>query len=734
MYAYENIDTNKVTPLFGDRSIPPQNIEAEEAILGGILMEGATALYRVKDVLDPRAFFDQTHREIYKCCLALDRENSPIDLMHVIESLKKKRGLFERIGGTGKLAMLVDQTVSAVNVDRYAQIVQEKFIRREAIAKANQVIDAAFNSSLPLVDLANRIKESFVPVTSSPLVTGKEQSLSLSRCDRLLAKINHIQLNIDSPTHKEFSLIQLAKQSGLNVQQLQTLFYKSLIEDEWEPTLTLGQLHDKYGDQVREWLLHGFIPKGATTLLHALGGQGKTRLIYDFIYHLALGEAWQGFPVTKKAKILIIQTDEQPVDMLAALEIRGIRPDDDRFDIHYKTRWSTEHIPQLYREVEQERYDLIMIDSLASISRFSTISENDAEFAKPILLLNKIAADFNAAIMLIHHSSKAGDARGTSAVYNAVSQVFQLKKPENDLNPASCDRLLLLQKSRARRPARYQLTYEPDNGSWKFDGEDTITPDVNSPTKEQIIEFLGDHLGIKFSNQDLAMLMNLSVNTVRRSLTELGADGIISWQKEGRSKIYWLDQFDVNVTKSQCDQPSDQGDQLSDQLGDQFAKPVSAWDRPPTDQLISKKREFSEKNISKNAKNADQLISSPVSQTEQAIPTDHPTDQFADQFDQVDQFADQFTGRSPEPVPPENNGQSSPPKIKKGDRVVIRDGCEINSDHEHPLVAGTVLEVIRIGKKGIFKNQLQVEKLGDKRYAPWVAIADVETMNICKEV
>lgn len=302
----------------------------------------------------------------------------------------------------------MDRTVSDVNLDHYADLVQQAFLRRQAIAIAEEVISHAYSRDTPVSDLANVIRDRFTEITASPLMTGEAKSIKLHQCDRLLEKLNHIQLDIDSPTYKEFMLQELARETGRSPAQLQSLFYKSLIEDEWEPTLSLSQLRDKYGDQVREWLLHGFIPKGATTLLHALGGQGKTRLLYDFIYHLALGESWQGFPVTKKAKILIIQTDEQPVDMLAALEVRGIRPDDPRFDIHYKTRWSTEHIPQLYREVQNERYDLILIDSLASVSRFSTVSENDAEFAKPILLLNKIAADFNTAIMLVHHSSKSG--------------------------------------------------------------------------------------------------------------------------------------------------------------------------------------------------------------------------------------------------------------------------------------------------------------------------------------
>lgn len=705
---YSNSLATKVTPIFADRSLPPQNLEAEELILGGILMGGSQALARVKHVLEPAAFYVSAHRQIYQEFLRLDRKNLPIDLLTVATSLSEKKKLFETIGGTAKLSLLVDRTVSDANLDHYAELVQNKYLRRQAIAIAEEVISQAYNRDTEVSDLAEVIREKFTEITASPLVTGEAKSIKLHQCDRLIEKLNHIQLDIDSPTYKEFMLQELARETGRSPAQLQSLFYKSLIEDEWEPTLSLSQLRDKYGDQVREWLLHGFIPKGATTLLHALGGQGKTRLLYDFIYHLALGESWQGFPVTKKAKILIIQTDEQPVDMLAALEVRGIRPDDPRFDIHYKTRWSTEHIPQLYREVQAERYDLILIDSLASVSRFSTVSENDAEFAKPILLLNKIAADFNTAIMLVHHSSKSGDARGTTAVYNAVSQVFQLTKDPQDLNPSSCERILMLQKSRARRPAKYALAFNPEDGSWAFEGEVTHTPDPDSSLKEQVTEFLSQHRGVKFGGQDLAEALNFNVNSVRKVLGQLAADGIISWKKQGRSKIYWIEAFEGMVKGRLTDPPLDQVGSDADQFVDQFANPDGVSDTAPTDPLIQKNEKFLRK---KSGEKMDQWISSSETQSGHKIQTDPPSGSVGISSDQVDQLD----------------------QIEKGDRVTIAEGCEVCPTVGVLWEAGTILEVLAIGKRGLYLNQLQVKRLGDNSHAAWIPMANIEVNHVSKQ-
>lgn len=104
----------------GDR-LPPQNIEAEEAILGGILLD-PEAISRVSDRLLADAFYISAHKDIYQAALQLHRLGKPTDLLSIMAWLSDHE-LLARIGGKSKLAQLVDRTVSAVNIDALAALV-----------------------------------------------------------------------------------------------------------------------------------------------------------------------------------------------------------------------------------------------------------------------------------------------------------------------------------------------------------------------------------------------------------------------------------------------------------------------------------------------------------------------------------------------------------------------------------------------------------------------------------
>lgn len=84
---------------YSDR-LPPQNIDAEEAILGGILLD-PEAIGRVMEILRPDAFYISTHQEIYRAALALQTQGKPTDLMSITSWLHDN-GLLEKVGGQGR--------------------------------------------------------------------------------------------------------------------------------------------------------------------------------------------------------------------------------------------------------------------------------------------------------------------------------------------------------------------------------------------------------------------------------------------------------------------------------------------------------------------------------------------------------------------------------------------------------------------------------------------------------
>jgi replicative DNA helicase len=135
-------------PQISRHSLPPQNIEAEESILGGILLD-PEALSRVVDLLVPEAFYVKVHREIYEAALKLHAQGKPTDLMTVTSWLQDHH-LLEQVGGTIKLAQLLDRTVSAVNIDRYAALVMDKFLRRQLISAGHEIVDLGYDTATEL--------------------------------------------------------------------------------------------------------------------------------------------------------------------------------------------------------------------------------------------------------------------------------------------------------------------------------------------------------------------------------------------------------------------------------------------------------------------------------------------------------------------------------------------------------------------------------------------------------
>ena len=137
--------------------LPPQNIEAEEAILGGILLD-PEAINRVTELLRPDFFAIQAHGIIYKAMWQLYSQGKPTDLMTVASWLSDHNQL-EKIGGQAKIVQLLERTVSAVNIDQYAALVFEKYIRRKLIQAGNEIFDLGFQTSTKLETIIDQAEQ-----------------------------------------------------------------------------------------------------------------------------------------------------------------------------------------------------------------------------------------------------------------------------------------------------------------------------------------------------------------------------------------------------------------------------------------------------------------------------------------------------------------------------------------------------------------------------------------------
>ncbi|WP_121970238.1 replicative DNA helicase [Leptolyngbya sp. BC1307] len=143
--------------------LPPQNIEAEEAILGGILID-PEAVGRVTEIITPEAFYIGAHRSIYQAALDLQARGLPTDMMGIASWLKDK-GTLEKVGGQSRLAQLVDRTISAANIDQYAQLVMDKYTRRKLIQSGGEIIQLGYETETPLESVLDQSEQALFGIT-----------------------------------------------------------------------------------------------------------------------------------------------------------------------------------------------------------------------------------------------------------------------------------------------------------------------------------------------------------------------------------------------------------------------------------------------------------------------------------------------------------------------------------------------------------------------------------------
>jgi len=127
---------------FSSHKLPPQHIEAEQSILGGILIENE-AINRVTEILDADDFYRDAHRKIFNALINLSERDEPADLITLTNELQKLDQL-DAIGGASYVASLIDSVPTAANIQYYARIVKEKALLRNLIQRSTEIITQSY--------------------------------------------------------------------------------------------------------------------------------------------------------------------------------------------------------------------------------------------------------------------------------------------------------------------------------------------------------------------------------------------------------------------------------------------------------------------------------------------------------------------------------------------------------------------------------------------------------------
>ena len=143
--------------------LPPQNIEAEQSILGAILIDN-DALPKALEVIDPDDFYKQSHRKIFQAMVELFEKSEPIDLITLSDHMKRGDEL-DAVGGISYLSSLVNMVPTAANIKYHSKIVREKGLLRYLLRSTTEIASRVYEDSLEAEELVDYAEKSIFDIS-----------------------------------------------------------------------------------------------------------------------------------------------------------------------------------------------------------------------------------------------------------------------------------------------------------------------------------------------------------------------------------------------------------------------------------------------------------------------------------------------------------------------------------------------------------------------------------------
>jgi len=147
--------------------IPPHSEEAEESVLGALLLD-KDAIIAVSEFLSAEDFYDDRLKAVFESCLDLYEERVPIDVLTVAEKLKKKK-MLKKTGGASYLAELANKVPTAAHVEHYGKIVKDAATKRALMTAATKLIDLSLDDSMAANELLDKAESEVFSLTQKHL-------------------------------------------------------------------------------------------------------------------------------------------------------------------------------------------------------------------------------------------------------------------------------------------------------------------------------------------------------------------------------------------------------------------------------------------------------------------------------------------------------------------------------------------------------------------------------------
>lgn len=157
-------------PRSGSLRVPPHSVEAEESVLGAVLLDSDAANVALER-LQPDDFYRPAHQAIFDAVFGLFNKNEPVDAVTVAEGLRRSE-MLERVGGLGYLTQLIDAVPATSNIEHYAAIVEEHALRRRLMRVGGDIGKLATEVDQPIADVVDKAEQSVYAVSEKRVGEG----------------------------------------------------------------------------------------------------------------------------------------------------------------------------------------------------------------------------------------------------------------------------------------------------------------------------------------------------------------------------------------------------------------------------------------------------------------------------------------------------------------------------------------------------------------------------------
>ena len=360
----------------------------------------------------------------------------------------------------------------------------------------------------------------------------------------LIKRAKEIQ-QIQNPAEAAHAMNALALEGGYrDAGALERLLIAQIQYEQRDDDMEIGALLDK--EVQLDYLIPDLLPKPGVVMIHGAGGDGKSMTAWTIAKHVARGIPFsiRGADVpVQQGKVLILNGDQSEVQVKQQMQDLELGHGD---PIRVVMGWDLNWYLRFVKLVEKHQPALVIIDSITGCSRGSAFDENRKEFAGPLYwLANNNGRLFPACtILVVHHSNKAGGFRGTTALRDAVDEVWSLRKPsEKELERVGfSSRLITVEKSRAGRGGSKLLLKMLEDLT--FELKDYVEMTTESATPASIVDRVLQRLRSAAKSdegrtrQDLHSdpLCGGSVVGIKKALQRLEARGLVFSTEEPSSR------------------------------------------------------------------------------------------------------------------------------------------------------------------------------------------------------